>query len=104
MKLQLTEAEVKHLRLVLAWVRLEYMLDEDMQRGSLEAIKTLMDGGLISQEQAENQVAKRAEQIKQVPKYVRHGIKMLTKAVRQHDGHKGEIVVAHTRTVQEVEE
>lgn len=104
MKLQLTEAEVKHLRLVLAWVRLEYMLDDDMQRGSLEAIKTLLDGGLISQEKAENQVSRRADQIKQVPKYVRHGIKMLSKSIKQHDGAKGDVVDVDTRTVQEVGE
>jgi hypothetical protein len=94
MKLQLTDAEVTHLRKVLAWMRLEYMLDEDMQRGSLESIKTLLDAGDITQEDADRAVAKRADQLKQVPKYVRHGIKMLTQAVRDHAGAKGDVVDA----------
>jgi len=100
MKLQFTETEVKHLRLVLGWMRVEYCLDEDMQRGSLQAIKSLMDAGVMSQEDADHAVARRADQIKQVPKYVRHGIKMLTKSVREHDGVKGDVVDAEARTVQ----
>jgi len=100
MKLQLTESEVTHLRKTLAWMRCEYCLDEDMQRGCLSAVKKMLDNGDISQDRAEDAVIKRAEQINQVPKYIRHAIKMLTKAVRQHDSEKGEIVDGETRFVQ----
>ena len=98
-----TEAEVTHMRKLLAWMRCEYMLDEDMQRGSLSAVKELLDAGDITQEQAELQVARRADQIKQVPKYVRQAVKMLTKAVREHDGVKGAVVDVAARDVQELE-
>ena len=104
MKLQLTDAEVTHLRKTLAWMRCEYMLDEEMQRGSVEAIKTLMEHGDITQEEAHNALAKRADQIRQVPKYIRHAIKMLTKAVHEHDGTKGDVVDASMRTVHLIEE
>ena len=102
--MKLTDAEVKHLRQTLAWMRCEYMLDEDMQRGALSAVKTLMDSGDISRADAERAVAERADQIKQVPKYVRQAVKMLTKALREHDGVKGDIVDVHARTVQHIEQ
>lgn len=100
MKTQLTEAEIKHLRLLLGWMRVEYCLDESMQRGSLTAIRMLSDYGDITQEEAMRAITKNADQIKQVPKYIRHGIKMLTKVVKDHDGYKGDVVDASTRLVQ----
>ena len=103
MKRQFTDAEVTHMRKLLAWMRCEYMLDEDMQRGALSAVKELMDAGEITPEQAEHQIARRADQIKQVPKYVRQAVKMLTKAVREHDGVKGAVVDVVASDVQEIE-
>lgn len=87
-KRQLTDAEVTHMRKLLAWMRTEYCLDEDMQRGALGAVKSLLDAGDITPEQAEQQVSKRADQITQVPQYVRQAVKMLTKTVREYDGAK----------------
>lgn len=104
MKLQLTDSEVTHLRKVMAWMRVEYCLDEDMQRGSLGVIKELADSGAITHAEAERAIARRADQVNHVPKYIRHGIKMLTKAVRDHDGHKGDVVDAATRDVQSIEQ
>lgn len=63
MKRPFTDAEVTHMRKMLAWMRCEYMLDEDMQRGALGAVRTLLDAGEITQEQAEHQISKRADQI-----------------------------------------
>lgn len=103
MKRQFTDAEVTHMRKMLAWMRCEYMLDEDMQRGALGAVKTLLDAGEITQDQAEQQVSKRADQIRQVPQYVRQAVKMLTKAVREYDGVKGAVVDVASRDVQELE-
>jgi hypothetical protein len=102
--MKLEKAQVKQLREMLAWLRVEYCLDEDMQRGALGAVKKLMDGGAISEEKAEQAVAERAEQINKVPQYVRHAIKMLTKAVREHDGVKGAVVDVDTRDVHEIEQ
>ncbi len=104
MKRQLTDAEIKHLRQFLAWARVEYCLDEDMQRGALGAVKTLLDAGDITQGQAEHELTKRADQIKQVPKYVQQAIKMLTKAVREFDGVKGDVLDVASRDVQELEQ
>lgn len=103
MKRPFTEAEVTHMRKLLAWMRVEYMLDEDMQRGALTAVKELLDAGEITEAEAEHQVARRADQIKQVPKYVRQAVKMLTKAVREHDGVRGAVVDVSVRDVRELE-
>lgn len=99
MKLQMTDAEVKHLRLTLAWLRVEFCLDEDMQKGSLTTVKQLLDAGMITQSQALNEVSNRAAQIKQVPKYVRQAMKMLTKMIGAHDGIVGYVVETHARKV-----
>lgn len=102
MKRQLTNAEVTHLRQMLAWMRVEYHLDEDMQRGGLTAVRDLHAAGLISEAQAADAVARQADRIKQVPKYVRQAVKMLTKTIREFDGVKGAVLDVSTRDVQEL--
>lgn len=102
MKRQFTDAEVRHLRQLLAWMRCEWCLDQDAQRGSIMAVKELMDAGLITQVQANSQIAQRAKQIETVPKYVRQAVKMLTKTIREFDGQKGAAVDVETRDVQEI--
>jgi lactam utilization protein B len=100
--MKLTDAEVKHMRLTLAWLRTEYCLDEDMQRGALLAVRKMLDNEL-SHEQAHQALTRQAARIEQVPKYVRQAVKMLTKALREHDGQRGEVVDVVSRDVQEVE-
>lgn len=103
MKRQLTDAEVKHLRQLLAWMRCEWCLDEDMQRGTLQAVKVMMDAGDITPEQAHDQLAKRSAQISSVPKYVRQAVKMLSKTIQEFDGQKGPALDVQTRDVQEIQ-
>lgn len=91
----MTEAQVNHLRRVLAWLRCEYMLDDDMQRGYLYGASSMVQHGLSTPEQASEIVAQRAEQINQCPAYVRQAVKMLTKALRDHERKAG--IVDHTR-------
>jgi len=83
--LEFKRSEVNHMRLVLAWLRCEYMLDEDMQRGYASTAKELFDAGFTTEEEATTMLARKAEEIRHVPKYVRHGVKMLTKMLRDHD-------------------
>lgn len=85
----MTEAEVNHLRRLLAWMRCKWMLDADMQRGMLSAIEQLGAAGAITHEQATDAVAKRADQINEVPAYVRQAVRMLTKAIRSHEQKSG---------------
>ena len=87
--LPLTDAEVNHLRRLLAWMRCEWMLDDDMQRGMLGAMEHLGAAGAITHEQATRAVAERAAQINRCPAYVRHAVKMLTKALRDHERKAG---------------
>lgn len=103
MNKKLTDAEITHLRQLLAWMRCEYCLDEDMQRGALGAVKSLMNAGYINDHQAQQLLANRAELINKVPKYVRQSVKMLTKKVREIDGVKGEILSVSMRDVEELE-
>jgi hypothetical protein len=85
----LTDGQVNHLRRLLAWMRLEYMLDEDMQRGFLESATMFVDKGIGSPEQLSEIVQEKAEKINHVPIYLRQGIKMLTKALHEHDKKSG---------------
>ena len=87
--LELKNSEVTHMRLVLAWMRCEYMLDEDMQAGYVSAAKELVEHGFTSEEEARTMLARKAEEIRHIPKYVRHGVKMLTKMLREHEKRSG---------------
>ena len=85
----MTDAQVNHLRRLLAWMRCEYMLDEDMQRGYLQGLQMCAAHGLADEERANELLAEKAEQINRVPIYVRQAVKMLTKALREHDKTSG---------------
>ena len=90
----MTDAEVNHLRRLLAWMRCEYMLDEDMQRGFLFGVSEGLERGWSSEQQASEIVQQQAEQINRCPAYVRQAVKMLTKAIRQHEKSSGVIDAA----------
>lgn len=86
----MTEAEVNHLRRLLAWMRCQWMLDEDMQRGYMLGNAAAVAHGLQTPEQAGARLVERAGQINQaVPLYVRQAVKMLTKALRNHERGSG---------------
>lgn len=87
--LPMTDSQVNHLRRLLAWLSCEYMLDEDMQRGLLQGASMCVTHGITTPEQAGQTLQERAEQINHVPAYVRQGVKMLTKALRDHDKKAG---------------
>lgn len=87
----MTDAQVNHLRRVLAWMQCEYGLSEDGQRGFVQAINTCAQSGIATPERASELVQERAAQINRVPAYVRQGVKMLAKAVREHDAKTGVI-------------
>lgn len=81
----MTDAEVNHLRRLLAWMRCEWTLDDDMQRGfALGAIEAVQSG-VATPERASEIVAEKAKQINRCPAYVRQAVKMLTKALREHE-------------------
>jgi hypothetical protein len=85
----MTDAEVNHLRRLLAWMRCEWTLDEDMQRGYLLGAHESVAHGLSTPERASEIVQQKADQINRVPAYVRQAVKMLTKAIREHDRRSG---------------
>lgn len=97
--LPMTEAEVNHLRRLLAWVRVEYMLDPDAQRGYLLGASHGVAGGFATPEQAGAIVQQAADKINHVPAYVRQGVKMLTKALRDHERLAGIVEVGETPNV-----
>lgn len=84
-----TEAQVNHLRRLLAWMRCEYTLDEDMQRGYLLAAHEAVAHGIGTPEAVSAIVQEKADQINRVPAYVRQAVKMLTKALREHEARSG---------------
>ena len=89
--LPMTEAEVNHLRRLLAWMRCEWTLDEDMQSGCLIGASEMVRHGLVTEAQASAVVQHRADQINRCPAYVRQAVKMLTKALRDHERSAGTI-------------
>lgn len=93
--LPMTEAQVNHLRRLLAWMRVEYTLDEDMQRGYLLGAHASVAHGLATAERASAIVQEKADQIKMVPAYVRQGVRMLTKALRDHEARVGVVGAPH---------
>lgn len=85
----MTDAQVNHLRRLLAWLRCEYMLDEDMQRGFINAVVKCHETGIATGRNAQDLLREKAEQINQVPSYIRQGHKMLSKALLEHDKRSG---------------
>lgn len=85
----LTEAQVNHLRRLLAWMRCEWTLDEDMQRGYLMGAHAGVVHGFATPDRASEIVQQKADQINSVPIYVRQAVKMLTKALRDHESRAG---------------
>lgn len=92
---ELTDAEVNHLRHLLGWLTCEYNLSEAGQEGILIGLNAAVAGG-ASVERAQAILDEEAERIRRVPAYIRHAIKMLTKAVRDHDA-KTRVIDTETR-------
>jgi hypothetical protein len=91
----ITDAQVNHLRRLLAWLRCEYMLDEDMQRGFLSAAQhSYQTMPAHMTEHIDAIVEKQAERVNHVPAYVRQAVKMLTKALRDHEARSGVVDAA----------
>jgi len=97
----LKKSEVNHLRLMLAWLRCEYMLDDDMQKGCADAVTFLLDAGEITEEQAVDVLSDRAAKVRHVPLYVRQAVKMLTKKIRDHEK-RGGIVDGESYTIKQI--
>lgn len=85
----MTDAQVNHLRRVLAWLRVEHTLDEHMQAGYLAGLDQMTRFGHTTPERASEILQIKADQINRVPAYVRQGVKMLTKALHEHDAKTG---------------
>lgn len=83
------DSEVNHMRRLLAWMRVEYCLDENMQRGFLMGASEAARLGLAEPEKVSQILQEKSHQINQVPAYVRQAVKMLSKTLEQHDKKSG---------------
>lgn len=90
----MSEAQVNHLRRLLAWLRCEYMLDEHAQRGFVTGAALSVQHGASTPERAGEILQQQAAKINQVHAYVRQGHKMLTKALYEHDKQSGIVEAA----------
>ena len=88
-EMAMTDAQVNHLRRLLAWMRCELAPDEDMRRGFLLGAAACYQIDGISSDQVNQVVQDKVEQINSVPIYVRQAVKMLTKALRDHERRAG---------------
>lgn len=91
---ELTDAEVNHLRRLLAWMTCEFNLSEEGQRGILTGLNMAVAAG-VSVDRAQTVLDEEAERIRRVPAYIRQAIRMLTKAVRDHDA-KTRVITSNT--------
>lgn len=90
-KIALPLSCIGHLRRLLAWVRLEYMLDPDMQRGFILGATDAVVSGIGSIERAQGIIDDVAEKIHQVPVALRATIKCLTEQLKAWDqAHQGQ--------------
>lgn len=97
----ITDAQLNHLRRLLAWMRVEWMLDENMQAGCFDTLEWLVERGHATPEKAGEVLLERAQRINQVPAYVRQAVKMLTKALREHERSAGIVDFADHHPVPE---
>lgn len=81
----MTDAEVNHLRRLLAWIRLEHSLGEEMMLGYLEGAQKAVECDSTCLPKAQQIIDERVAKIASVPAYIRQAVKMLTKAIRDHD-------------------
>lgn len=81
---ELTDAEVNHLRRLLGWLTCEYNLSEAGQEGIFLGLNAAVVGG-ASVERAQAVLDEESARIRRVPAYIRQAIRMLTKAIRNHD-------------------
>lgn len=86
----ITDAEVNHLRRLLAWMICEYNLSDAGQRGMIEGLHKAVTLG-VPMERAQDVLDQEEARIRYVPAYVRQAVKMLSKAIREHDARTGVI-------------
>jgi hypothetical protein len=70
-------------------MRFEGTLDENMQAGMMDALEWMHSTRDITDQQASSAIQERAEKINKCPVYVRQAVKMLTKALRDHERKAG---------------
>jgi len=90
----MTDAEVNHLRRLLAWMRTEWMLDEDAQRGYLNGLTAIAQHQMADPARVNAVLQEGVDQVNSVPAYVRQAVKMLTKALRDHEKAAGVVEAA----------
>lgn len=81
---ELSDAEVNHLRRLLAWLTCEYNLSDAGQQGLIAGLTQAVEAG-ATVERAQEVLEDEVKRIARVPAYIRQAIKMLDKAVRNHD-------------------
>lgn len=81
----MTDAEVNHLRRLLAWIRLEYGLDDNVLKGTIAGAHKAVEHDPTLRAKGQEVVDETVAKIASVPAYIRQAVKMLTKAVRDHD-------------------
>lgn len=81
---ELTDAQVNHLRRLLGWLVCEYNLSDEGQRGIMTGLNMAVAAG-ADQTRAQAVLDAEVERVRHVPAYIRQAIRMLGKAVRDHD-------------------
>ncbi len=87
---ELSTANVNHLRRLVAWLECEYMLNEHSQQGMITGLHMAVAAG-VEVERAQTVLDQEVARITHVPAYVRQAVRMLRKAVQDHDAKTGVI-------------
>lgn len=81
---EMTDAQVNHLRRLLAWLTCEYNLSDEGQQGVMIGLNMAVAGG-VAPARAQAVLDEEVARVRHVPAYIRQAVRMLTKAVRDHD-------------------
>lgn len=88
--MKLSKAEVNHLRLLLGWMRCAEGINQSPEE-QVALYRNLADHGI--RPSADNETYERLKKSydlsADVPKYIRHSLKMLTEALREHEKKMG---------------
>lgn len=85
----MTDAEVNHLRRLLAWMRCEYTIDPHALKGIMVGASKLVSHGFITEQQGRELIEQETLRTSQCPVYIRKAVTVLTKALRHHDTQHG---------------
>lgn len=91
--MDISNAEIGHLRRLLAWMECEYCLNLSSQKGLVKGLSVAVKNGMCSSEAATQALAYEAGRSLRCPQYVRDAVRSLKKAIARYESKSGIVTV-----------